>query len=881
MLINYVPGVECRLAVVREGKLEELHAERADAASHVGNIYVGRVTNVEPGIQAAFVDFGLEDNGFLHITDVHPRYFPGEEDDATERVGLKTPRRERPPIQACLKRGQEVIVQVLKEGVGTKGPTLTSYLSIPGRFLVMMPQMDNVGVSRRVEDEERRRAMRKILDQLDLPEGFGFILRTAGMNQTKAELKRDLAYLQRLWKDMQRRLESGSKPRLLYAESDLLVRGLRDVLASDIEEVIVDDVTALRRAARFLKIVAPRTGPRLLRYADACPLFHRFGVEAQIRSLNEREVKLPSGGALVIDETEAVVAIDVNSGKMRDAKDAETTAVRTNLEAVDEISRQLRLRDLGGVVINDLIDMRSRSHQREVLAKFNDNLKRDRAHTKTLPISQFGIVEMTRQRMRGSHRNVHFAQCPHCHGRGHVRRPAYALADALREVAWLMHFEQVKKIEMVLAPRLAGELLSGGRQQLGRLERLTGKSVAVRVSESAPIDTATFYVYDAKGSDVEIDRLKAPAPPTEMEVWSEPTQGVGEDWASDPAEEAATLVRLEAEAEATVAEQMEHGEEFALSEVDLEPTDEEWGTLAESALAGKKKRGRRRGRGGAEPVRSERPLTPPAGARPQESRESGEEGGGRKRRRRRGRGGRGGEGGASAPVQQPGGQSRADSWDVEPPAKPAPASPGVTKPAVSKPAASGGGSSRGDSWDVEPARVSKPSVGQPAHRAAEDNGEIGGESGGKKKRRRRRGGRGRGSDESASENGAPVATTGGPKPTAPAPAKTAAPAPKPAAPSREDSWDVEPAAVKPVVRPVNVPVKAAAASKSTPVRGAASREDSWDVEPAAVAAPKGAAKAGAPADEPAEGPDEGGSGAKKKTRRRGGRGRSSPKKSGS
>ncbi len=849
MLINYVPGVECRLAVVREGKLEELHAERADAASHVGNIYVGRVTNVEPGIQAAFVDFGLEDNGFLHITDVHPRYFPGEDDDATERVGLKTPRRVRPPIQACLKRGQEVIVQVLKEGVGTKGPTLTSYLSIPGRFLVMMPQMDNVGVSRRVEDEERRREMRKILDQLDLPEGFGFILRTAGMNQTKTELKRDLAYLQRLWKDMQRRLESGSKPRLLYAESDLLVRGLRDVLGGDIDEVVVDDVTALRRAARFLKIVAPRTGPRLLRYADGCPLFHRFGIESQIRGLNEREVKLPSGGALVIDETEAVVAIDVNSGKMRDAKDAETTAVRTNMEAVDEISRQLRLRDLGGVVINDLIDMRSRSHQREVLSKFNDNLKRDRAHTKTLPISQFGIVEMTRQRMRGSHRNVHFAQCPHCHGRGHVRRPAYALADALREVAWLMHFEHVKKIEMVVAPRLAGEMLSGGRQQLGRLERLSGKSVAVRVSEGAPIDVATFYAYDAKGSDVEIDRLKTPAPPAEMDVWSEPAAGAPEDWAADPAEEAATLVRLEAEAEVTVAEQMEQMDDLALGEVDQEPSDEEWGTLAESALVGKKKRGRRRERGGESAG-----ATSGVGSegRTAEASDGGEaSGGGRKRRRRRGRGGKGGEadGVAGSAVRAPASKaspSRGDSWDVAPPVKPA--SP-TAKPSAPRPAANSA-ASRKDSWDIEPGEVTQgggAKVGADGTEAPE---------GGKKKRRRRRGRGGRDAAGASPADAAP---------------RQAGAASKVAAPSREDSWDIEPVAVakaaQPAVKPAPV-VRPVVVTPKSPAKGGpgASRGDSWDVEPAAVGASAASEK------EPA-------AGVKKKKTRRGGRGRSSSKKS--
>ncbi|MEM9082106.1 MAG: ribonuclease E/G, partial [Planctomycetota bacterium] len=224
MLINYVPGDECRVSLVQDGQLEEIHTEFANSESIVGNIYVGKVTNVEASIQAAFVDFGFHTNGFLHISDLHPQYFPGEDDDTTEKIGKKTPRRERPAIQQALKKGQRVLVQVIKEGINTKGPTLTSYLSIPGRYMVMLPQMDKVGVSRKVEDEDERREMRKILDALDLPEGFGFILRTAGMNRTKTELKRDLAYLQRLWKDIDRRLKGGDKPRLLYAESDLMMR---------------------------------------------------------------------------------------------------------------------------------------------------------------------------------------------------------------------------------------------------------------------------------------------------------------------------------------------------------------------------------------------------------------------------------------------------------------------------------------------------------------------------------------------------------------------------------------------------------------------------------------------------------------------------------
>ena len=296
MVINYVPGEECRVAVVHDGKLEEFHAERADAVSHVGNIYVGKVRNVEPAIQAAFVDFGLEQNGFLHVSDLHPQYFPGEGDETTEMVGKKTPRRERPPIQECLRRGQEIAVQVLKEGVGTKGPTVTSYLSIPGRFLVMMPNMDRVGVSRKVEDEETRRAMREILDQLELPDGFGFIVRTAGMERTKAELKRDLAYLQRLWKDIEKRWsKGGNKPRLLYSESDLLMRALRDMVTTELERIVIDDESATMRAARFLKIVSPRSTTKLVRYTGKAPVFHAMGIEEQIRTMYSREVPLPSG----------------------------------------------------------------------------------------------------------------------------------------------------------------------------------------------------------------------------------------------------------------------------------------------------------------------------------------------------------------------------------------------------------------------------------------------------------------------------------------------------------------------------------------------------------------------------------------------------------
>ncbi|MCC6950316.1 MAG: Rne/Rng family ribonuclease [Phycisphaerales bacterium] len=620
MIINYVPGEECRVAIVEDGKLEELYAERFAQASRVGNIFVGKVVNVEPAIQAAFVDFGVGDNGFLHVTDLHPRYFPGEEETATESVGFKTPRRERPPIQAALRRGDEVIVQVLKEGVGTKGPTVTSYLSIPGRFLVMMPYMDRVGVSRKVEDEDQRRKMREILDQLDLPEGFGFILRTAGFEATKTELKRDLAYLQRLWKDMDRRLKVGGKPRLLYSESDLLVRSLRDMMTADTTEVVIDHEIALRRAAKFMKIVSPRGAAKLMHYPAKTPIFHAFGVERQIAFIHAREVPLPSGGRLVIDQTEALVAIDVNSGKSRESRNSEDNAYQTNIEAVDEICRQLRLRDMGGIVINDLIDMRHASHRKDIENRFKERLKRDRAKSSITGISEFGILEMTRQRMRPSHESVHFTDCPICRGRGVLQKPDSLASDALRDLAAVLDVDRVHRVEMVVAPRIAGELLSSKRALLSRIERSHGKHVDVRVSETVSVDRVTFYAYDEQGQDIDTQNLPQPKKPRDLVPFVDPTE-VGSEWAIDEAEEtAAATPEPEPEVEPDV-------HPIELDELPPEPDGE--------------------GAGGGEPG----------------------EGGGRRRRRRRRRGrGRGGEGsGERAPGEQTPQASPAADSDTEAP----------------------------------------------------------------------------------------------------------------------------------------------------------------------------------------------------------------------
>ncbi|MGP1346191.1 MAG: Rne/Rng family ribonuclease [Phycisphaerales bacterium] len=633
LVINYVPGEECRVAVVMDSKLEELHAEKAGANTIVGNIYVGKVTNVEQSIQAAFVDFGHGANGFLHVSDLHPQYFPGAEDEETERIGKKTPRRDRPPIQRCLKRGQEIFVQVIKEGISTKGPTLTSYLSIPGRYVVMLPFMDKVGVSRKVEDDDERRELRKVLDQIELPKGFGFIGRTAGIGKTKTEIKRDLAYLQRLWKDIERRHKSGKGPRLLYAESDLLMRVLRDVWTNDIEEIVIDNESAVKRADRFLKIMAPRTDTRLAYYDEPRPIFHAFGLEKQIEQVFARQVPLPSGGYLVFDEAEALIAIDVNSGKSRSAGDAESNAFNTNREAVEEICRQLKLRDVGGLVLLDLIDMMHRSNRREIEKIMTERLKRDRAATRFLPISDFGIMEMTRQRFRGSLKSMHFTTCPTCVGRAHVRKPTSLANGLLRTVANLFAYEKVIAVKAEVSARVATELLTHKRHQIARLEHVSGKKFDVIVSEEMGVDHVALVATDAKGDQIELDRLPMPNPPKRLEAWGGGLKP-SDNWSVDAADEREAARREAMTIIAAEAALPEEPADDPLLSDDLlsdELVDEALGEEAENATLGRESRA-----GAGRGKRSGRGASPAPAA---DSASDSEGGSKKKRRRRRRRGG--------------------------------------------------------------------------------------------------------------------------------------------------------------------------------------------------------------------------------------------------
>ena len=502
MLINTVVGQESRIAIVQDNKLEELYIERTSSASHVGNIYKGRVVNIESAIQAVFIDFGLAKHGFLHISDVHPQYFPGDKRKASEDVGRKRPRHTRPPIQDCFKRGREVVVQMTKEGIGTKGPTMTTYLSIPGRMLVMMPGMNRLGISRKIESEEIRNETRTTLAKLKLEPNMGFIVRTAGVGKSQRELQRDMNYLTRLWKSVEKRIDSAATPSEIYQESDLVTRTIRDVYKSDIERILCDDESVARKIREFFRVATPRTKNCIELYTGAQGLFHDFGVEEEIEKIYMHKVNLPSGGSLVFDQTEALVAIDVNSGRFRDHDNAEMTALKTNTEAASEIARQLRLRDMGGVIVIDFIDMRESKNRRTVERTLRDAMKFDRAKTKLLRINAFGIFELTRQRMRPSLKDSITCECPHCDGAGRIKSQESLSLQVMRNLQRAAANDDIANIEVSVNPLVAHHLSNFQRKQISNLEAATGKTVTIQSDAELTGDEIAINCTNVRGSKV-------------------------------------------------------------------------------------------------------------------------------------------------------------------------------------------------------------------------------------------------------------------------------------------------------------------------------------------------------------------------------------------
>lgn len=508
MLINTVEGHECRIAIVGDGRLEELYTERSSHISQVGNIYKVKVTNIEPSIQAAFIDYGETKNGFLHISDLHPRYFPKSKDQ-TEKVGRRTAHRSRPPIQDCLRRGQELLVQMTKEGIGTKGPTMTAYLSIPGRLMVMMPDMEHAGISRKIEDLDERAKVRAILNDIPLPENMGVIVRTAGIGRTKRDLQRDMAYLQRVWKEVDTKAASQKAPSCICQESDLVLRTLRDIYDADFERIVCDNADATMRVSQFLNLAVPRTrGAKSCKveyYEGPKGMFEEFGVEEEIGKIHARKVDLRGGGSIVIDQTEALVAIDVNSGGYRGDRDAETNALKLNFIAAEEITRQLRLRDMGGVIVIDFIDLRDEKNRRALEKRVKELMKDDRGKHKILRISQFGLIQMTRQRLRPSLRQSEFARCPHCGGTGLVMSEESLVLKIIRRLGVIRHNDDIVTVDVAVSPVVAHDLLNDHRETIADLERTTGKRVIISADNDCGANEFRITCSNTRGNEVHWD----------------------------------------------------------------------------------------------------------------------------------------------------------------------------------------------------------------------------------------------------------------------------------------------------------------------------------------------------------------------------------------
>ena len=428
VIIN-AESLETRVAVSEDGRLEEFTIERTTEERLVGSIYKGKIRNLEDGLKAAFVDIGFEKNAFLHYWDIVPSNLDSgveiverEKKSPPKDKSADKPKVTQKDIPKLYPKGSDIIIQVSKGPIGTKGPRVTTHLALPGRFLVLLPNSDQSGISRKIEHGEERQRLKKIVRKLNIPDGMGVIIRTAGEGQQERYFIRDLAFLLEEWKAVQERIEKQGPATCVFQEPDLIERTVRDFLTEDVERIVIDDSKQFERMQTMIGKISKRSISKVKLYNEPQPVFDRFGITRQLEATFSRQVHLKSGGYLVVDETEALVAIDVNTGSHKSAdKDKENTIVKVNLEAAEEIARLLRLRNLGGLIVLDFIDMKHRRDQQAVYARVKDGLRRDKAKTHILPISQLGLMEMTRQRHTESIRATVYHDCTYCKGRGKVK----------------------------------------------------------------------------------------------------------------------------------------------------------------------------------------------------------------------------------------------------------------------------------------------------------------------------------------------------------------------------------------------------------------------------------------------------------------------------
>jgi ribonuclease E len=530
MLINAIDPEECRIAIVDDGALTELEVESNVGGKLKGNIYKAKISRIEPSLQAAFLDIGTQRNGFLQINDIHPAYF------RTTRHSERNSGRAR--IQDVLEPGQELVVQVVKEEREAKGATLTTYLSLPGRYLVVMPGSDRGGISRKISDGEQRQRLRKLSKELEIPAGIGMIIRTAGLDRSQSELSRDLALQLKLWEKIVTAAQTARCPQILYKESDLATRVIRDYFTPEIREILIDDQETFQRVKEFVGEVMPRYRSRVHYYENEQPMFTNFSIAEQVEETLKREVKLPSGGAIVIDSLEALVAIDVNSGKATAGENIEETAYRTNLEAAEMISKQLRLRDLGGLIVIDFIDMLEKRHRAAVERRLQDALKTDKARIEVGHLSQFGLLEMSRQRLRASLTSQSHVSCPHCHGIGKLKNSELVALEALRKIQSAVIVGHVTMVKCRLSPAPCLFLLNNKKRELSRLEEKYGVRIFILADGRLKADEYEFEMDSGRAGTSISEAPKAKAP-----VQAEPEDREPQRLVDEEEEEAALAAR--------------------------------------------------------------------------------------------------------------------------------------------------------------------------------------------------------------------------------------------------------------------------------------------------------------------------------------------------
>ena len=522
MLINATHPEELRVALVEGQRLYDLDIEAVGREQRRSNIYKARVVRIEPSLEAAFVNYGSDRHGFLPLKEVARGLF-SEPPRSGSRLNIKE----------VLREGQDLVVQVEKDERGTKGAMLTTFVSLPGRYLVLMPNNPRAGgVSRQIEGDEREEA-REALSSLDIPEGMGLILRTAGTGKGPEELKWDLEYLLRLWRAIDEAAQSRTAPFLIYKDQDVIIRAIRDYLRNDIGEILIDDPALHEKAREFMQQVTPQNLRKLKLYEDSVPLFSRYQIESQIETAFGREVALPSGGGLVIEPTEALITIDINSARATRGADIEETAFNTNLEAADEVARQLRLRDLGGLIVIDFIDMSSQKNQREVENRLREALKMDRARVQIGRISRFGLLEMSRQRLRPSLTEYSHIVCPRCDGQGTIRGVESLALSVLRIIEEQAMKDATAQLVVQLPVEAAAFLLNEKRQEVGGIE--SRHDVRVLVLPNPNLETPQYDLKRIRQQDLALAgpreasyQLISRTPAAEIEVGTRdtrPTEG--------------------------------------------------------------------------------------------------------------------------------------------------------------------------------------------------------------------------------------------------------------------------------------------------------------------------------------------------------------------